>query len=367
MNIVIIGEFSGLSKNLSDGFYQNGHECFIFSYGDGYKKISLGHKGHIIKSYNSKFGKLLFGTLEKYKLRKYVRKLSKTQLFDVVIVLNPSFLKRKFFFWDTRFTEKMIMRLVKDPAQIYMLACGNDIVFYDYWIHKKTRSYDMIKLCEKQFTHPIQKLLHKEYSKFIHKIIPTTFDYAQAWRCSCYAKGFRVFPMIPMPVNLDNFKVANSIEEKIVVFHGLNRPLFKGTSYIAEAMNRLEKEYPDKVVCIIKGNLPYVEYVKILEKTNIVIDQVYGFSPGMNALFSMAMGKVVLGGNGDGFKKEMRTPDIPIIDICPDSNFIFNELEKLILNPSLILELSLKSRLYIEQYHDSRKVAKSYLDIFESE
>ena len=39
MKIIIIGEYSSFSKNLSEGFRTLGHECFVFSWGDGFKKI----------------------------------------------------------------------------------------------------------------------------------------------------------------------------------------------------------------------------------------------------------------------------------------------------------------------------------------
>lgn len=39
MKILIVGEYSGFSKYLSRGLWEIGHEAFVFSWGDGFKRI----------------------------------------------------------------------------------------------------------------------------------------------------------------------------------------------------------------------------------------------------------------------------------------------------------------------------------------
>ena len=53
MRILIIGEYSGVSKNLKSGFAKLGHSATVFSEGDGWKKITtdkkdvcLGYRGN---------------------------------------------------------------------------------------------------------------------------------------------------------------------------------------------------------------------------------------------------------------------------------------------------------------------------------
>ena len=63
MKILIIGELSAFSKNLSKGFHALGHESFVFSWGDGFKKIEQDDDSyHIDVSNISVFGHSIKGT-----------------------------------------------------------------------------------------------------------------------------------------------------------------------------------------------------------------------------------------------------------------------------------------------------------------
>ena len=364
MRIVVIGEFSSFAKNLIEGLTKNGHSCYHFTWGDGYRKIGLSGEGYQIKNYRS-LRTLCKSVIERMKLRRHVKKMSKEKKYDVVLVLSPSFIHRKYFFWDTRFTKNMILSLVKDPNNIFLSGCGNDIVFYDYWIHQNSKNKKMIELLTDNFTSKRQVRLHSYYSSFINKIIPVMYDYAEAWRNSPLAKNFTICPTIPMPINTESYVKENNVTDKIVIFHGLTRPEYKGTLYIKEAMERIEKNFKDKVECRIEGHLPLVEYTKLLSRTNIVIDQTFAHSYGMNGLISLAMGKVLLSGNTRGNKEEFKSESIPVINIEPDSNQIYSELEKLVNNPSLIETISEQSRKYVENFHDADVVAKQYISLFQ--
>ena len=83
MKILIIGDFSSFSKNLSAGFNSLGHECFVFSWGDGFKKISQDNNSYMISTptiRSASFKKILKGMSTFYtsiKLRLFVYSMSK--------------------------------------------------------------------------------------------------------------------------------------------------------------------------------------------------------------------------------------------------------------------------------------------------
>jgi hypothetical protein len=129
-------------------------------------------------------------------------------------------------------------------------------------------------------------------------------------------------------------------------------------------MERLQKKYPHKVECVAKGGMPLDDYLVVLSRTNILIDQTYASTTGMNALYALSMGKVLLGGNEPENCIEYHYPNIPVINIGPDSDKIFVELEKLIQNPDTIVKLSEDGRKYVEQVHDIKIVAKQYINTF---
>lgn len=369
MKILIIGEYSGFAKNLSDGFRTLGHKCFVFSWGDNFKKI-IQSESYLVNDYKSSsriinFFLIFFSLYNNIKLKIQVLKMSKEGRYDIILIINSDFIKCGLKFWRPYFTKRMVLSLIKDPRQIYLSACGVDICFYEYWINKKAKSCFLAQKCEERYRSHYQVRLHHHVSSFVDKVIPVMYEYAQAWRNSKYAEGWQVLPTLPLPVKVDSYKTINVVKDKIIIFHGINRPEIKGTSFILEAMNRLANNYPDKVDCISLGGIPLADYLEELKKCNICVDQTYGCYTGMNGLFSMAMGKVLLAGNIADNKKEFGCYNIPIIDIGPDSEQIYKELEKLVLNKDVISALSKQSRLYVESVHDSVVVAKRYISLFE--
>ena len=372
MRIVIIGEYSSFAKNLSEGFRALGHECFVFSWGDGFKKIEQDRSSSytINAQYkgNNVFEHILFAfhsTIIGLKLQRFVASMSKKGKFDSVLILSESFVREKGRFWQARFSKKMILSLVKSSNNIYLSACGSDVPFYDYWKDKKWKNRSMMSSFNKYGSK--QCIKHHLYvTSFVNKVIPVMYGYAEAWRNSVYSSHCNILKTIPLPINCSKYTPHNKVEGKIVVFHGITRPEVKGTPFIVEALNRLQYKYPELVECIAEGGMPLNDYLKLMERTNVQIDQACCEYVGMNGLYGMAMGKVLLGGNEEENRNEFEEFDCPIINIQPDSQQIYEALENLILHKDKIASLSKKMREYVERTHDSIIIAKKYVEVFES-
>ena len=88
----------------------------------------------------------------------------------------------------------------------------------------------------------------------------------------------------------------------------------------------------------------------------------------MNALQAMSQGLIVVsGGEEENYaildENELR----PIINVQPDEEDIYQQLEQLVLHPERINKLKCDSREYIRRHHDSNKVALRYLDAWTKE
>ena len=124
-------------------------------------------------------------------------------------------------------------------------------------------------------------------------IIPIMYEYETS-----YSGHKNLFKTIPIPMNIGKIEfIENIIEDKLIIFHGLNRYGFKGTRHVEEAFKILEKKYPNKLELIIDGHMPLDKYLELMKKTNVIIDQTNSYSLGVNGIYALAMGKVVLGGS----------------------------------------------------------------------
>ena len=161
-----------------------------------------------------------------------------------------------------------------------------------------------------------------------------------------------------------DFKKIN-LENKIVLFLGINsgNSIKKGISYFEKALQIVQEKYKDKVHVQITKNIPYQEYIKIYDDCHILLDQVYGFDQGYNALEAMAKGKVVFTGAETEFLKYYNLQEDQVaINALPDVNYLVEKLSFLIENPDKLKEIGKNARNFIEKEHDYKIIAKKYLE-----
>ena len=135
----------------------------------------------------------------------------------------------------------------------------------------------------------------------------------------------------------------------------------KGYRLFEEALVWVKNKYSDKVNIIKTYNVPFNEYVKHINSCDILLDTIYAYDQGYNALESMARGKVVFTGAEEEFTTYYNIKKPVNINALPNAISIYNELEKLILNPNKIEEIGKNARLFTQKEHDYRIIAKKYI------
>jgi glycosyltransferase involved in cell wall biosynthesis len=86
----------------------------------------------------------------------------------------------------------------------------------------------------------------------------------------------------------------------------------------------------------------------------------------MNSLLAMSKGIIVIGGGEpENYEilgeKELR----PIINVRPNFQSVYDELEQLILHPERISDLKKQSVEYVRRHHDYLKVAEQYIRLYQ--
>ena len=362
MNILIIGEFSGFAKHLKNGFRKLGHKVTVVMTPDSFKKIK-GGDGDIVYGGNiNLFGHPIKGTalllkplralLIRYKLyRKYHNHKP-----DLIIVISSGFLAISFFQVGTPL--KFLKKQVSRGSKIIMTECGGSPAS-----HYNNQEFYRARRREVR----IFDIRYNFLLKYSDVIIPTSYCYYDDLLKynNYYSYNLnKVHRCIPLPITIDDeCDSISCVGRKIVVFHGIIRPLDKGTSFIVEAMNRLQRDLPNVVECISEGGLPYDEYVKIFNRIDILVDQTYGNGWGMNAIIGAMKGKCVLAPCGPENSENMGIDEIPFVRIGPDSEQIYKTLKDLVLNPEKINEIKLASRIFAEKNCECSYIARRYLTV----
>ena len=377
MRILLVGEYSRLHNSLKEGFSALGHKVTLVSTGDEFKNfpsdILLKRKYDSGISKKVKVGLFkLFGLdISSLSLKKqFFQQQEKFKGFDVVQLINES--PRGIL---PKHEKEIISFLKKNNEKLFLLSCGTDYTSVKYAYEKKFR-YSIFnqlfngKISEKAFF-PALKYLKPQYKDlhdFVFKnadgVIASDLDYDIPLQGTEKYLG-----LIPNPVNTEKLKFQSiNPEEKIIVFHGINRANYfkKGNDYFEAALKKLQQKHPTKVEVVTVENVPYSEYIEKYNSAHILLDQVFAYDQGYNALEAMAKGKVVFTGAEKEFLDRYNLKEDEVcINALPDVAYLFNKLEDLIINPEKLTSISVNARKFIERDHDYVYIAKKYLETWE--
>lgn len=350
-----MGDFSGLQNNLKDGLLELGHEAMLASRSDGFKKIPSDYS--LESRFSGLLGHIDSAYYKPFSITKFVSKA------DIVQLINPFYFNRRFF--PHKFFFNYIRSLSK---KFFFLAAGDDAYYWQ--IGRERLRYgpfdDILKYDLNSIQHEYESrdalLFNKHVLEKSNGVIPIMYDYELGYKNSHKRLG-----TIPLPVNTSKIKYHdNKANKKLSIFHGLNRYGFKGTKYVEEAFLYLKNKYPNDLELIIDGKMSIDKYLELMNKANVVIDQTSSHSLGMNALYAMAMGKVVLGGAEIESFSSLGISTSPVINILPNSESIISAVELLLSQKNNIGKLGYESRAYVENNHNYIKIAQKYLNTWSS-
>lgn len=358
MKILLFGEFSGFFNCLKDGLVALGHEVFLASNGDCKKDYPSDFRWDSHRSY--RWGKIapIYNTanilLHKNILSGY----------DVVLLVEPNNISSRYS-WLNRIPYDYLR---KHNKRVYLSGAGITAHLFDYWYNsdQKYKSYMEGYLVENPNCHYKN---NASLLKWEDELLNMVDGYIPIWYE--YYMPFKDYPtchdVIRIPINASKFEYkANVVKDKIVFYHG-SRSECKGTRFIKAAFEKMQKHYGDKGEFVCAGMLPFDEYMKLVERTNVIVDDANSYSVAMNGFFSMLKGKLIMGG-AEPVANEMYGYDSnPIFNICPDVDQICDTMIDIINHKDEIEEIGLKGRQFVEKYHNYIDIAQQYVDIFESD
>ncbi len=174
--------------------------------------------------------------------------------------------------------------------------------------------------------------------------------------------------LMPNPINVTLFPYkALDISKNTSIFHGINRDNYhaKGNYLFEKALEIIKKKYSDRVTICTVHSVLYEEYIEMYNNCHMLLDQVFSYDQGYNALEAMVKGKVVFTGAETEFLEHYQLPKNKVyINVLPDISSIVYELEQLILHPNRISEISINAREFVKEYHDYKTIAAKYMEVW---
>lgn len=175
------------------------------------------------------------------------------------------------------------------------------------------------------------------------------------------APYYRRVHIVPLSLNIEQFPISypSVAETNPLVLHAPTNQAFKGTEAIEKAIEALKNEVPFRYVRI--ENMAHREATQWYKNADIVIDQILCGSYGLLSVEAMAYGKPVIAFIRPDLA--LRMNDLPICSANPDT--IYDVLGELLRNPQKRLELGQAGRTFVENHHDSAKVAQHLLNVYQ--
>ena len=156
-------------------------------------------------------------------------------------------------------------------------------------------------------------------------------------------------------------RAENAGTLKIFIGISKGRSVYKGTDVMLRAARRLEEKYPERVELLVAEGVPFAQYQSMMDGSDVILDQLYSYTPAMNALLAMSKGIICVGGGEEEHYDLLGEPTLrPIVNVLPDEESVYRELEQLLLQPERIGMLKRQSVEYVRKYHDPVTVAREY-------
>lgn len=361
MKILLFGEFSGLFNCLQEGLRALGHEVTLVSEGNGYKDYpsDFRYDMHFLNKCGRFKTPLMIANLwlQRRRLRGY----------DIVFFVDANFISR-----HPKWNSGLYKYMLRHNKKSFLCGAGDTALMVNYWINSNQKYKDYVqgivnnqinKNAVSLYPNRDLELWEDWLMKNIDGYIPIWYEYAQPFR---NYKSIKQTVRIPVTCNKFEYK-PNVVVNKIVFFHGIpSRKEAKGTKYIEAAFKRMEQKYGDVAEFFCAGGMPFDEYMNLISRANVIVDDAQSYSIAMNGLFSMAKGKIVMGGAEPEGNKELEIEGVnPVFNITNDVEQICSQIEYIINNKNRIEEWGLASRKFVEKYHDHIEIAKQYERIFQ--
>jgi len=363
MRILLLGEYSNVHNTLAEGLRLLGHDVTVASNGDFWKDYP---RDQDLVRRRGKLGGLAL-------MAKVATLLPQWRGYDVVQLINPMFLELK--------AERIfpVYRYLRHHNRhVVLCALGMDHYWVNECVERKPLRYsdfntgdelrtDAVALRDRyDWVNNAKERLNRMIADDCDAIVAGLYEYYV-----CYQPHFQQkTQFIPLPIrSAQPGSSPTPLHTPLQLFIGISRgrSAYKGTDIMLRAAQAVKEKYPDRLNLVTVEGVPFAQYQQLMNDSDVLMDQLYGYTPAMNALLAMSKGIVVIGGgepeNYDILgEKELR----PIINVEPSYESVYNQLEQLVLHPERLPLLKEQSIEYVRRHHDYLKVAKHYEKLYQS-
>lgn len=372
MRILLLGEYSNVHHTLCEALRRAGHKVLLISDGDGWKNYP---RDIDLRRYlPGPLGSLIY-------LCRIAMLLPRMRGFDVVQLINPQilYLKPRWNRW--------LFDYLKRHNRIVSLGCFGDdsyvvsrmqqpdfLAYTDFVAGDHVIDHPLNRQRIRAWCDPDRRALTEHVVAHADCLLACLYEYYKVYEREGFGTKLHYLPLPIEPLEGKKEKgtgqevkkekgEGKNIESsavRVLLAVQKQRGAMKGTDQIEPLLLRLAQEYPDQIDLHRIESVPFEQYCQEVDAADVIVDQLYSYTPAMTALEAMRRGKVVITG-GERYELEGEWYEAPVINLRPfadEENY--QKLRETLLDRNKIARLSRDSQAYVEKYHDADSVASLF-------
>lgn len=369
MRILLLGDYSNYHACLAVGLRRLGHEVAVAS--DGSEWMNTDTTFYLGRPLSGRAGGALL----------YLKMLAARQLrgYDVVSIISPSFVMlrpprlRHLFDRLRRYNGKVFLSAIgTDKAFMDMITAADCPLRYSEFhtspgvFYEKNKA-ELISDCRWQ-QGDIGRLCDYIYDN-IDGVTTALYEYHLSMQ---RLFGDDKLSYVGIPIDMEAVRPLERElcrDDIVNIFLGRidYHKAIKGTDRMGDVAAAIAREYPDRCKLTIVENIPYKQYVERLREGDLVLDQLYSFTPATNALLAMAAGQAVLSGAEPEYYEFIGERDNrPVINAVPDDEILYDTIKECVLNPCIIRSAGASGRRFVAVHNEASVVARRCIDFWEA-
>ncbi len=373
MRILLFGEYSNVHHTLCEALRRAGHEVLLISDGDGWKDYP--RDVDLRRTKAGPVGSLMY-------LSKLATLLPKLRGYDVVQVVNPIFLdvKARWNRWVFDYLKRNndLMSVGCFGDDYYVISRMQDdkyLLYTDFYAAGRVIDHDVNRRRIAAWTKGPKAELTQYVMQQADCLVPCLYEYWKVYDTPEFHSRLRY---IPLPIDVNTPSSPRSVCRDAIATPSSSSPLrllfaaqklrgqMKGTDQLEPLFDRLSQEFPDVIDLRKIESVPFEEYQRLVAEADVVVDQLYSFTPAMGALESMAQGKVVISGYEPEYQRFIDGPqESGIINLRPfDDVHNYEVLRTTLTDRNKIARLQSSSQAFVRKYHNADDVARQFVEFW---
>lgn len=364
MKILFIGDYSNLHACLAKRLRSLGHSVTVISDRCGHMQTDA---DIFLRREQGVKGSMSY-------LLRIFSLLPQLKGYDVVQLINSNFLslrpgKIKYFFDRLKSQNGRIFLTLAGDDYFFVKACADASLFRfsEYMIGENPS--EMTKRCPQRMLGWISDV-NRIWSSYLYERIDGAMSVLPEYDMAARPIISDKLHFTNLPIDLDSLPfspICQSDKVKILVGIRSGMEIQKGTLSLHKIAREIERELSSLVEVKMVRDLSLSDYINELKGADIVLDQLYSYSPATNALQTMALGRVSGSGAQPEYYEYIGNPDIkPVFCLDPLSGDIKDRLMKLVKDREEMARMSEEGRMLVETHNDVKAVVDKFLKIWQS-